>query len=381
MPWQEVTIMSQRLEFVQLALQPGANISTLCHRYRISRKTGYKWIARYAQDGPAGLVDQSRCPRQRPAQTAPTMEAAVVALRQDHPAWGGRTLARVLQNRKVAAVPAPSTITGILRRHGLLNPTEAAAHTPYQRFERERPNELWQMDFKGHFALTGRGRCHPLTVLDDHSRFAVVLAACADEQTATVQAALIPAFERYGLPEAILTDNGPPWGDGPDSPYTSLGVWLMRLGIRVLHGRVYHPQTQGKDERFNRTLKAEVLLRASFADLAACQAAFDAWRPVYNLVRPHQGLALQTPSQRYQISPRPYPGAAPPIEYGPEDAVRQVQQNGRFSFRGRAGRVAKAFVHQPIAIRRLDADDEMFAVYFCRQCLLEFHLTDLPKEA
>jgi len=377
MPWSEVTIMSQRLEFVTLAQHPEANIRALCRRYHISPTVGYKWLARYATGEPDALADRSRRPHSSPTRTPAPVEAAVVALRDDHAAWGGRTLARRLRDLGHPAVPAPSTITDILRRYDRVDPAEAAKHTPTQRFERAAPNELWQMDFKGHFAIDD-GRCHPLTVLDDRTRFALVLQACADETTATVQTRLIAAFERYGLPDAILTDNGAPWGDGPGSPYTRLGVWLMRLGIRVLHGRPYHPQTQGKDERFHRTLVAEVLRGRAFRDLAACQTAFDRWRDVYNLERPHQALDLQTPATRYTLSPRPYPGLCPPIEYGPDDLVRIVQQGGGVHVRGRLAKVSKAFEHQPVAIRPVDADGT-FAIYFCCQCIAQFALTALPK--
>lgn len=378
MPWTEVTIMSQRLEFVTLASHPDANIRALCRRFQISPTTGYTWLARYQALGPTGLQDHSRQPQHSPTQTPAEVEARVVALRQAHPAWGGRTLAARLRAQGVTAVPAPSTITGILRRHGLLDPAVSGRHTAYQTFEHPTPNALWQMDFKGHFALEV-GRCHPLTVLDDHSRFALVLEACADEQTPTVQAALGTAFRRYGLPHAMLTDNGAPWGDGPGSPYTRLGVWLLRLGIRIWHGRPYHPQTQGKDERFHRTLKAEVLLGRHFADLPACQQAFRAWRDVYNFERPHQALAYQTPGSRYQVSPRPYPEPLPAIEYGPDDAVRKVQQGGMLHFQGRIFSVSKAFTGMPVALRPHRTDGQ-YAVYFCHQQIAVLDLTTTPRK-
>lgn len=378
MPWSEVTIMSQRLEFVTLASQPEANVRALCRRFDISPTTGYTWLARYQTQGSAGLHDQSRRPHRSPTQTASPLEAQVVALRQAHPAWGGRKIADRLVALGVTPVPAPSTITGILRRHGLLDPAEGVHHAPSQRFEQPAPNALWQMDFKGHFA-TAVGRCHPLTVLDDHSRFALVLQACGDEQTATVHAALITAFRRYGLPDRLLTDNGAPWGDGPGSPYTRLGAWLIRLGIRVAHGRPYHPQTQGKDERFHRTLQAEVLRFQHFADLAACQAAFDAWRRVYNLERPHHALDGQTPGTRYQVSLRPYPEELPAIVYGPDDHVRKVQQGGDLHFQGRLFHVSKAFTGYPVAVRPRDTDGQ-YGVFFCHQQIATIDLTTTPKE-
>jgi len=183
--------------------------------------------------------------------------------------WGGRKLAAWLQAHEHAVVPRPSTISEILRRHGRLQPATSQPHR-WRRFEHAAPNQLWQMDFKGHVPLgQGAGRLHPLTVLDDHSRFAIGLEACANERGATVQQRLIELFRRYGLPDRMLTDNGGPWGVSSQNPhtytsltphtYTSLTAWLLRLGIRISHGRACHPQTQGKDERFHRTLKAELL--------------------------------------------------------------------------------------------------------------------------
>ena len=374
MPWKVNTVMSERDEFVRLATQADVNFSALCRAFGISRKTGYKWRTRFFKQGPSGLQDCSRRPHRSPRRTAPATEALVCAQRQAHRAWGGRKLAAALENDGVAAVPAPSTITAILRRHELLDPAESAQHRPWQRFERAAPNELWQMDFKGHFPLA-TGRCHPLTVLDDHSRYSVVLQACANERTETVQACLQRAFERYGLPAAILTDNGPPWGDGPAHPYTPLGAWLIRLGIRVCHTRPYHPQTNGKDERFHRTLQAEVLRYHHFADLADCQEVLDDWRVVYNTRRPHESLGQKPPASRYTISSRPYPAVLSPVEYGPDDQVRQVQAQGVLSFKGRLWPVGKAFRGQPVALRPTAVAEE-FTVFYCYQQIGSLSLSD-----
>jgi hypothetical protein len=235
-------------------------------------------------------------------------------------------------------------------------------HVAFQRFEHERPNALWQMDFKGHFAHAV-GRCHPLTVLDDHSRYVVCLSACADELSETVQERLIGVFRRYGLPERMNVDNGSPWGDGAGGRYTVLTVWLLRLGVRLSHSRPYHPQTNGKDERFHRTLKRDVLHGQSYADLAACQRAFDGFRGVYNSERPHEALRMAVPASRYRASPRSYPETLAPIEYDPIDQVRRVQQGGRISFRGHELRVPQAFAGQSIALRPTTTDGVWDAVF------------------
>lgn len=373
MPWQECSVETLRLEFVLLAQQEGVNIRQLCRRFAISPATAYTLLARYQREGEAGLRDRSRRPRSSPAQTDPAMEAAVCTVRIAHPAWGGRKIRRYLSDHAVQSVPAASTITAILRRHDLLDPAESVTHRATQRFEADAPNALWQMDFKGTVVLL-RGVCHPLTVLDDHSRDPLGVDACADERTATVQTRLIALFRRYGLPLRMLMDNGPPWGEAA-ARYTALTVWLLRLGIAISHGRPYHPQTQGKEERFHRTLKAEVLVDACFADLVAAQWAFDRWRPIDNHERPHEALGLATPSSRYQISPRVYPERLPAIEYSPGDQIRTVQHEGEIHCRGRTIAIDKAFHGYPVALRATMTDG-VWAVSFCKQWIAQVDLHD-----
>lgn len=362
MPWREVSAMSLRQEFVTLVTQEEAPVREMCRRFEISPRTAYKWLARYQAEGAPGLADRSRRPLHMPARTSPDGEAAILAVRQQHPAWGGRKIRAWLLAHGAALVPSPSTITTILRRHGQLDPAESTKHRPWQRFEQAAPNQLWQMDFKGHFS-TAQGRCHPLTVLDDHSRFALGLEACGDEQGATVQARLTRIFRRYGLPERMVMDNGAPWGDDWEHPYTPLTVWLLRLGIAVSHGRPYHPQTQGKDERFHRTLMAEVVRGRTFQDVAHCQRVFDPWRDLYNLERPHEALGNAPPASRYRVSPRAFPATLPPIAYGPADPVRKVQRGGDLFFHGRVFTVSKAFQNLPVALRPTQ-EDGVWEVYF-----------------
>ena len=373
MPWHEVSTMSLRRECVVLASHTEVNMRALCRRFGISPKTGYKWLRRCAEAGAAGLADRSRRPHHSPQRTGAPMEAHLLALRARHPAWGGRKLNSRLHHLGHPTVPCPSTITAILRRHGRLDPAAASQHRPWQRFEHEAPNQLWQMDFKGPVPLTTGGRCHPRTVLDDHSRYAVCLQACADEQTPTVQAALTATFRRYGLPESLLMDNGSPWGDEGGQPYTRLTVWFLRLGIRIRHGRPYHPQTQGKDERFHRTLKVDVLQGRVLRDLAHCQHHVDAWRGIYHCERPHQSLQMVPPARRYRPSPREFPEHLPPLEYGPDDLVRRVQGKGEIWYRGGPFRIGKAFRGYPVALRPT-SEDGVLAVYFSHQCITHINL-------
>jgi transposase InsO family protein len=373
MPWKERDTVSLRREFVHLARSPEANMAELCRRFGVSRKTGYKWLARYEAGGADALADRSRRPRSSPGSTSPEMEGRVLAIRRETE-WGGRKIHHRLIKQGFPDVPAPSTITGILRRHDEIDPVGPSGQGPWTRFCAEAPNDLWQMDFKGHVPA-GNGRCHPLDVLDDHSRFVPCLAACADELGGTVQARLTGTFRRYGLPRRMLMDNGPPWSAAPISPYTALSVWLMRLGIQVSHGRAYHPQTQGKLERFHRTLKAEILQGRPFADLAECQREFDRWRAVYNLERPHEALGMAVPASRYRPSPRPFPEVPAPIEYGPDDAVRRVQGKGEVHFRGGIYRVGKAFHGQPVALRATGTDG-VFDVVYVRTIVATVDLRD-----
>ena len=369
MTWQVRDVSAIRREFVALAKQGDISFSELCRRYDISRKTGYKWRAR-AQQPDAGFNDRSRRPHQSPARTPDAIVTAVLALRRENPAWGGRKLAVVLQQRGVTNVPAPSTISHILRRAGLLSTPATGAGGRYTRFEHEAPNALWQMDFKGHVAMSS-GRCFPLTVLDDHSRYNLVLEAQAGTKKEVVQTALQRAFERYGLPTRINVDNGQPWGSpsAHEHGVSALTIWLIRLGIAVSFSRPAHPQTNGKDERFHRTLNNEVLKRHVLRDLPHAQALFDGWRPKYNHERPHEALGMATPASRYRVSERAFPGRLPDIEYGERDDVITVKWNGEVRWRGQRFRVSSALHALPIAIRPSETKANEFDAFFCHHRL------------
>lgn len=372
--------MDLREEFARLAADPGANVRELCRRYRVSPTTAYKWLGRFDETGRPGLEDRSRRPHHQPGRTPAEVERAVLAVLDEHPAWGNRMIRARLLALGHQAVPSASTIQSILRRHGRLTGRAQPHHAPYTRFERDRPNSLWQMDFKGHFA-TSRGRCHPLTVLDDHSRYSLGLEACLDERGVTVQTRLTSIFRRYGLPEQMLMDNGPPWGVDEGHAFTPLAVWLIRLGITPLHGRPYHPQTQGKDERFHRTLNVEVIRNRIFPGLEAVQRDFDRWRHVYNHVRPHEALGLKPPISRYAPSPHTFPEKLSTIEYDAADQVQTPRSSmGRISLGGRKWKIGKSFVGLPVAVRPT-AVDGVVGVYFCHLKIREIDLRDTSDEA
>jgi len=379
MPWRERTVIDQREEFVKLALAPGANMSELCRRFGIVRSNGNKWRERYLNEGRAGLADRSRRPQCSPTRTAAAVEAEVLRIREDsNNSWGGRKIAHVMERDGARSVPSIGTITAILKRHGKLEQRANEHPGPYQRFERARPNELWQMDFKGDFALS-RGRCHPLTVIDDHSRYSLCAQACGNEQDVPTRERLKEVFRRYGLPDAMLMDNGAPWGDSGGGRFTAFSVWLLRLGVWVTHGRPYHPQTQGKDERLHRTMKAEIALDR-LVDLEDCQRAFDRWRHVYNHHRPHQAIGMATPSDRYRPSERPFPEILPPIEYDCGDLVRKADKEGDIRFKGRRMRLGKPFRGQIIALRPT-AEDSVFTIHFCTHQIGQIDLRPVTDDA
>lgn len=367
MPWKESSLMSIRHEFALLAKAPGVNMQALCRSFGVSRKTGYKWRDLYLKQGEDGLSDRSRRPLTSPRRCSAEVEAIVVALHDKYPCWGARKLLALLPDG--VDKPHPNTISAILRRHGRqLVPFKDAGDPATKRFEHEAPNLLWQMDFKGHIGLTDKraGRCHPLTVMDDHSRFSICLKACSGEDRAQVQIALVEGFRKYGLPQRITCDNGPPWGTSSHGTLSRLEVWLIRLGVQVSHSRPYHPQTQGKDERFHRTLKRELLERNGFNTLSACQRAFNEWRDLYNLVRPHEALGQKPPVTRYTPSARAFPEKLPPIEYDEGDTVRKVRQHGQLNFKGHDYFIGEGLTGEFVAIRETEQDG-LLSVVFCHR--------------
>lgn len=371
MPFEVSSLMDRRLEFVQLARQEGANLRLLCRRFGIAPTTAYRWLDRFEQEGVDGLADRSRRPQSSPRQSAPETEVAVLAVRDQHPTWGGRKIRRWLQDRGHPA-PAASTISAILARHNRLDGPRAGESRTCQRFEHPRPNALWQMDFLGHKPL-GQGRVHPLTILDDHSRFALGLFACSHERGALVQAHLTTVFRTYGLPEAILADNGPAWGRSRGQALTRLEVWLIQVGVPLWHGRYRHPQTQGKIERWHRTLTTDLFQIGVFPDLDAIQGAFDAYRTTYNTDRPHDALGLATPISRYQVSERVFPEQLPPIVYSEDHLVKTVTRGGWVWFGKRRIELGEALGGLPVGIRPT-AEDGVFVVRFCQRDLRRFDL-------
>jgi len=365
--------MDERREFVRLALLEGANRRELCRRFGIHPDTGYKWIERWSC---GELADRSRRPHSSPERISDRIEGRILAVRDVHPAWGARKIAHCLQRDGIEP-PAVSTVHAVLRRHGRVVPPPGGK-VAEQRFEKEAPNLLWQMDFKGWIRLGDGQRCYPLTVIDDHSRFAPCLKACATQQKPAVQGHLQTTFERYGLPDAMFVDNGTPWGDASGRHWTRLRVWLLKLGVRLIYSRPYHPQRRGKNERFHRTLREEVFAFRSFHNLGQVQRALNAWREIYNFERPHEAIAMAVPADRYRSSPRSFPQKLPKVEYDEHETVRTVPKSKDYiCFKGRFWKVPEAFRGERLAIRPR-AKDGHFAVCFASHQIATIDLTT-PK--
>lgn len=354
--------MSQRQRLIEHLLLPDVNVSEVCSLFKISRKTAYKWLSRYREGGLLSLSNQSKEPHSQPNKVSDDLEKRIVLLHHEHPYWGPRKLRDYLvhvQNR--SDVPSHTTFARILKRHRCEVITSNKSEPARIRFEREQPNDLWQMDFKGSF-MTGNQRCYPLTILDDCSRFSISLIACENETSQVVKSHLTTIFMEFGLPNQINVDNGNPWGSADLTSYTSLQIWLMKQGIKVTHSAPFHPQTNGKDERFHRTLKLELLHQRSYK-ANEIQEVFDAWRHKYNYERPHEALSGKTPSQVYRISSKQFLEKPINFEYD-EGIIKKIHPtNGTFRFKGERFMAGKAFNKEYIAIKETDKSDE-FAVFF-----------------
>lgn len=375
MGWNEVNVMDLRKEFVLQASAPGANMSQLCQHYQISRKTGYKWLNRYLDQGKAGLSDQSTRPRSHPKTLSTQQKERILVAAKHKPFWGAHKVYHWMKLKGEECLPSQSSFHRVMAKEGLID--NQATQNKFTRFEHERPNDLWQADFKGHFAMDS-GRCHPFTVLDDHSRFSLGIKPCANERTQTVKTHLTHIFKTYGLPARMNFDNGPPWGRS-EGCCSSLGAWLIRLGIFVSYSAPYHPQTNGKLERFHRSLKAELLRYRHYRNLDEIGIVFEQWRNEYNLERPHEALGMRPPIHRYTVSKRRFPDPLPEVVYdSPEDHTRKVCYRGFIKFQSHQIRVGQALQAQYVAVRPLDTDGH-YGVYYCHQLLFAFDLTDYKK--
>ena len=372
MPWKERTVMSERSRFVAQAMAGEESFSAVCRAFGVSRKTGYKWLAR-AMSGDS-MEDLSRAPIHCPNRTPPEVESVILAERDRHPAWGPRKLQRVLLNSGYEGIPCKSTIENILKRNNRIDPEASAAATAFVRFEKDRPNDLWQMDYKGNFAMMDGNRCYPLTMTDDHSRFCLCLHADTRFDYETFLPVFTGVLEEFGLPSAILCDNGKPWGDSQRG-ITPFDVWMMRLDVLPIHGRPFHPQTQGKEERFHRTLKRELLGTRLFKDVEDVQSALTVWRQEYNCERPHEALRLDVPASHYRASKRTLREADKPVEYDTGARLRKVNYKGYLSIQQHRYYITEALIGEYVELA--DVDEKRVALRYGN---FEFAQIDLDEQ-
>ena len=339
MPWELTSVIEERIRLVLTYLAREAGMTVLCRRYGVSRKTAYKWVKQYREEGLAGLDDRSRTPRSGSHWTRLSTRDLIVGMRKEHPRWGGaKIIARLRQLRPRRRWPSASTANDLLRRAGLVKPRRRRTHWPNaaQRSpDATRSNEVWTTDFKGQFR-TGDGRyCYPLTVADVYSRF---LFACTALLSVGFESAW-PVFENlfrmYGLPDAIHHDNGEPFvSPASMGGISRLMVKFIRLGIRIGRSRPGHPEDNGKHERMHRTLKEDATMPPG-ADCHAQQLKLDAFQLEFNHERPHQALGQRQPARVYRRSRRPYPSVIPEIEYPESFTVRRVHSHGDINWKGR----------------------------------------------
>jgi transposase InsO family protein len=344
-----------RKKFLNQVKEVG-NISQVCRDFGITRRTGYKWLAREA-NGEA-LSDKSRKPNRVANKTDAATELLILSVRQDNPSWGGRMIRDYLVNQGHVGLPSARTFCNILSRSGCIQPSESLKHKAYKRFERDNCNELWQTDFKGDFQLLDKSRCYPLTILDDCSRFSIMIDCKLN--TRGVRDSFEIAFYEYGLPESVLSDNGGQFA-GFQGGYTGFERWLMECDVLPIHGRAYHPQTQGKIERFHRTMKNEFLRHHQFKNIEELRFLVERWRVKYNEDRPHLALNSRTPADVYTPSRRLYSSSIP--EYYYDGNVIKINSWGYIRFANWQIFISETMANTVVEVSESVAGD-VFNVYF-----------------
>ena len=345
MPWKDKTVEELRKEFVEAA-KTSKNFSSLCREFGITRATGYKWVERNNQS--CSMSDRSHAPLHVPGRTSAEIEEAILRVRADNPEWGAKTILKVLENNGYSDLPCIRTANNILQRNGCISETESQKRKEFLRFQREHCNELWQIDFKGDFPLLDGTRCFPLDIIDDCSRYC--LGIYPKNNTLGVTQSMEQVFKEYGLPKAILSDNGGQFA-GFKGGYTQFERWLMDLDILPIHGRPLHPQTQGKIERFHRTMKNELLKRNAFIDLADADRHLKEWRTKYNEVRPHEAIDMRCPAEVYIPSERKYPDKIKLYEYSGLHRVLKVNYKGYLRFDSKVFYLSETMIGAELELR------------------------------
>jgi len=355
MPWKETHVEEERMRFVAGWLDEDSEwtMRELCEAFGVSRKTGYKWIERYAVSGLEGLRDQSRAAKTHPNALAAALVEHLLEVRRRHRFWGPRKIVAWLRREQPAlAWPAASTVGDILKRHGLVRPRRRrrrAVALGTGLSDPVRPNDQWSADFKGWFRTGDGQRCDPLTIADGFSRFLLRCRVVARADEEHCRPVFRSAFREYGLPAGLRTDNGPPFASPGLGGLTRLSAWWVKLGIALERIAPGAPQQNGRHERMHETLKQETA-RPPRATAHAQQRAFDQFWYVYNFERPHEALADTPPAHSYAVSPRSYPEHEPELEYPGHFEIRRVRTSGEIKWRGEFVYVSQALVGEPVGL-------------------------------
>lgn len=357
MPWTQTDRVMERQKFMKALMTKRLTVTEACRQFGISRKTGYKVIARHAELGLAGLRDASRAPKTHPNQSPPEVEAAVLRVRKAHPTWGSKKILATLdRERPDESWPARSTIDAILQRAGVVEPRGVRRRrqpTAPPVIEANAPNDVWSMDYKGWFRVGDGTRCDPLTVNDVFSRASLTCQAMVSPKSEDVRRRLEETFAAFGLPRFMLSDGGPPFGSTGLGRLSRLGVWLVRLGVVPILIEPGRPDQNGRHERFHETLKAETASPPS-GSIRAQQASFNRFQQSYNEERPHEALAMKTPAEVYELSPRPMPAELPEHSYADGFEPRSVRRDGSIKWDGELVFVGEAFADEIVGIRVVD---------------------------
>ena len=349
MPWKEAGVVEQRMEVVIRRLG-GERVSKLSREFGVQPKTIHKWIARYQDEGAPGLFDRPRRPHHSPNRISTTTELRIIELRMEY-GWGGRNLSDLLAQEGI--VVSASTVDRVIARNGLIREHDRQ-QPALRRFQRDKPNELWQMDFKGEYRLPG-GRCTPLSIIDDCSRFSIELYGLRSTVYERVSERLVHCFEEFGLPDAILMDHGVPWySTSHPEGFSRIRNLLIKQGIRPVLSGISHPQTQGKVERFHRTLSRHLRWRGIPQEFDAMCDELARFRRIYNEVKPHDSLDRRTPAECYQPSARRYNPSPPEWEYPPGATIKKLTPRGTLHWDGHLYFVCQAIPGERVWVRKVD---------------------------